>query len=124
DQRPEGVEKRPGIVALTEPKEGPDVLIADPDVSQADRDLVAKVSRRLWAGMDPLPDFVLPPSFEIVKKANVNAFATAKLEKQGDEEKIRPRVVVTSGLLEQVVKGKEDSEGEDDRLAFVLSHEL
>ena len=93
-------------------------------VDQTDGELLEKVSQRLLTVMDPLPSFVKKPTFEIVNEDKINAYAKAELEGKGSELKVIPKVVVYSGLMNRVIKGKEDAPGAEDRLAFILSHEL
>jgi tetratricopeptide (TPR) repeat protein len=93
-------------------------------VAVKDPDLLEKVSERLVTVMDRLPDFVKKPTFEVVNDDKINAYATAKIEGKGPEAKLLPRVVVYSGLMNRVIKGDDDPEGAEDRLAFILSHEL
>ena len=89
------------------------------EVTDSDRDLVKKVSKRL---LDALPLFdeyrrmeayrTWPPVFEVVDQAVVNAFA---------EVGWNPRIIVCKGLLDKVVGQGPDRE---DRLATILGHEL
>jgi tetratricopeptide (TPR) repeat protein len=74
--------------------------------------------------MDPLPEFVAPPGFEIVNEDAINAFATAKFEGEREHLRVLPRVVVFQGMMDRVVRGKDDRDGEADRLALILGHEL
>jgi tetratricopeptide (TPR) repeat protein len=87
-----------------------------------DEALLEKVSQRLLTVMDPLPAFVKPPTFEIVNDDKINAYAKAEIEGKAPDIKVLPRVVVFSGLMKRVIKGPED--GAEDRLAFIVSHEL
>jgi serine/threonine protein kinase/tetratricopeptide (TPR) repeat protein len=90
----------------------------------ADQELMDKVSRRLLAVMGTLPDDVLPPAFDILDDDRVNAGAAAEPKGEGPEARILPHVVILSGLLNRVVKSKDDPDSDPDRLAFILGHEL
>lgn len=85
--------------------------------------LLEKVSQRLLATMEPLPHFVRQPTFEIADQNEINAYATASIEGQGKDVTIFPKVVIYSGLMNRVVNSGDD-DGAEDRLAFVVSHEL
>jgi predicted Zn-dependent protease len=89
------------------------------EVTQADKDLLEEVARRLLAVTEPVPDFQWPPTFEVVDNEQINAFASARIEKDPDgKRKIIPRIVVDKGMMQKVVQGDEH------RLAFILGHEL
>jgi predicted Zn-dependent protease len=105
-------------------KPAPDTKDKPAPAAQTDAELLEKVSQRLLTVMAPLPPFVKKPTFEIVKDDKINAYAKAEIEGKGEELKVIPRVVVFSGLMERVIKGKDDAAGAEDRLAFILSHEL
>lgn len=79
-----------------------------------DRERINKVSKRLLAVIEPPKGMEWPPSFDIMQTTDINAYAT--VYKNGNSPK--PAVFVTAGFLEKVV------EGDDDRLAFVMGHEL
>ncbi len=91
------------------------VGIVHAEISQSDRDLVERVSHRLLAVTDPVPDYIWPPTFGVLdEEKNINAHAFA-----ADEDgKALPRVEVWTGLLHQVIQG------DPDRLALILGHEL
>lgn len=85
------------------------------EVSEADHALAEQVFQQLLAA-SPTPSHMLwPPALEIVDKEEINAFATLRKKKDGTEY---PVVVCYSGLIHQ------DVEGNPDRLAYVLGHEL
>jgi hypothetical protein len=88
------------------------------EIAQADRDLVARVSQRLLAVTEPVAGLAWPPTFEIADEDKVNAFATASVAGDGPAARVVPRVVVYRGMLTLVVQG------DPDRLAFILGHEL
>jgi tetratricopeptide (TPR) repeat protein len=67
---------------------------------------------------------MLSPRFEFVSDNQVKASATARVEGKGKDAKVLPRVVVHQGMLDRVVKSQEDPEGNADRLALIVSHEL
>jgi tetratricopeptide (TPR) repeat protein len=78
------------------------------------RERVNKVGQRLLAVIEPPAGLQWPPTFEVVQASEVNAYAS--VHKAGT--KLFPKVRVTSAFMEKVV------EGDDDRLAFVVGHEL
>ena len=93
------------------------VSVLHAEITQSDRDLVERVSRRLLAVADPVPDYVWPPTFGVLddeKMPNARAFAD-----HGDGKALPvPRVEVFTGLLHPVIQG------DPDRLALILGHEL
>jgi tetratricopeptide (TPR) repeat protein len=89
-----------------------------------DSELLEQVSQRLRVVMDPLPGRVAPPAFEIVKEDGINAYATAKVEEGAQGVRLLPQVVVFQGLLDHVVRAEDDPDGDADRLALIVSHEL
>jgi tetratricopeptide (TPR) repeat protein len=89
-----------------------------------DDELLDQVGQRLRVVMDPLPDFVAPPAFELVAEDKINAYATAKIEGKGASVRLRPRVVVSQGMLDRVIRSKDDPDGDADRLALIVGHEL
>jgi tetratricopeptide (TPR) repeat protein len=90
--------------------------IAQANVNEADRDLVKQVSERLVGVTAPVPDFVWPPRFEIVDDRELQALA---IDRRGPkDDKVRPVVEISSGLLTEVIQG------DADRLALILGHEL
>ena len=84
------------------------------EVTPADRDLVDQVARRLLAVAEPVAGFAWPPTIEIVDKDEIQAYA----HNASKDDQVRPEIVVYAGLLHRVVQGNAD------RLAFVLGHEL
>ena len=85
------------------------------EITQSDRDLVERVSHRLLAVTDPVPDYIWPPTFGVLddeKEIQAHAFA------HDEDGKTLPRVEVTSRTLHQVIQG------DPDRLALILGHEL
>jgi tetratricopeptide (TPR) repeat protein len=89
-----------------------------------DAQLLAQVGRRLQAVMDPLPKFVAPPTIEIGANKEVNAYATAKFEEGDKGVRVLPRVVVFQGMLDRVIRAQDDPDGDADRLALIVGHEL
>lgn len=84
------------------------------EVTPADRDLVDQVSRRLLAVAEPVAGFAWPPTIEVVDKDEIQAGACDVSK----DDQVRPKIEVMAGLLHRVVQGNAD------RLAFVLGHEL
>ena len=92
------------------------VGIVHAEITQSDRDLVERVSHRLLAVTDSVPDYYIwPPTFGVLddeKEIQAHAFA------HHEDGKALPRVEVWTGLLHQVIQG------DPDRLALILGHEL
>ena len=87
------------------------------EITQSDRDLVERVSRRLLAVTDPVPGYIWPPTFGVhddEKMINAHSFAD---HEDGKALPI-PRVEVFTAMLHQVIQG------DPDRLALILGHEL
>src|SRR5512135_1714155 len=84
------------------------------EVTPADRDLVDQVACRLLAVAEPVAGFAWPPTIEVVDKDEIQAYA----HDASKDDQVRPEIVVTAGTLHRVVQG------DADRLAFVLGHEL
>jgi len=78
------------------------------------RKQIDRVAKRLLAVIEPPADLEWPPRFEIEESKEINAYANVLTI---DKKKV-PIVVVYSALLDKVVEGK------DERLAFILGHEL
>jgi tetratricopeptide (TPR) repeat protein len=125
--------RRQATTPAPAPDEGPRVRLLnegsgkqseDAAKPATDRELLDQVSRRLVAVMDPLPKFVLRPLFDIENRDGPNAYATARIEGEGNDAKVQPRVVVYRGLLEHVIRSEDDPDGDADRLAFIVGHEL
>jgi tetratricopeptide (TPR) repeat protein len=74
-----------------------------------------QVFDRLVAVSTPPAGIPWPPRFEIVEKNDINAYAVIRKK---DDGTLDPVVVCFSGLLDKVI------EGDADRLAYVLGHEL
>ncbi|HWZ44768.1 MAG TPA: M48 family metalloprotease, partial [Candidatus Saccharimonadales bacterium] len=83
-------------------------------VSEADRALAQQVFQQLLAAAPPPRDVPWPPSLELADKDEINAYA-AITRHDGNKAST---VVCFNGVLKQVV------EGNADRLAYVLGHEL
>lgn len=85
-------------------------------ITDADRKLVDEVYQRLIGVADPPLRSDWPPPFEIIDNDDIQAQAY----NQNDDPKgdIQPKVEVFTGLLHQVIQG------DPDRLAFILGHEL
>lgn len=81
---------------------------------QKKKDLIKKVATKLLAVAEPVPGLQWPPDIAYVDSPKVNAFASAT-EKNG---KLYPIVRVFDGMMTKVI------EGDEDRLAFVLGHEI
>jgi tetratricopeptide (TPR) repeat protein len=84
------------------------------DVGEADHALAEQVFQQLLASAPTPADMEWPPKLEIVDKDEINAFATIRT-KDGRKYSV---VVCYAGLI------KRDIEGNADRLAYVLGHEL
>lgn len=54
------------------------------EISPADRGLLNKVTERLLAVVEPAPDFQWPPIFTIKDQDLINAFASARFQRDGD----------------------------------------
>lgn len=78
------------------------------------RERINKVGKRLLAVAEPPAGMEWPPTLDVMQTNGINAFAG--VQKVG--KKLVPKVFVTAGLLEKVI------EGDDDRLAFVMGHEI
>ena len=90
---------------------------AEPD---ADHSLLKRVSEQLVSVASPVPDYVWPPTFEILADKDIQAFASDERtpEERREGKKVRPRVVVHSATMTEVIQG------DADRLALILGHEL
>jgi tetratricopeptide (TPR) repeat protein len=97
---------------------------APPRPVDARQEKVNRVSRTLMAALGPLPDFDTAPEFRVLDSDDINAFATARLAGEGVGAKVVPVVVVVRGLLDKCVHDPNDPEGDDDRLALVIGHEI
>lgn len=86
---------------------------ADDGPGARDKALLAKVSQRLLAVCDPVPGFTWPPDFGF-EGEGINAYATIVRK----DDKIQPIVRVSSGMMAKVIQG------DPDRLALILGHEL
>lgn len=111
---------RPGrvtvaILAVTGLLIGPTPVRAD---EPTPRELIDRVAKRLLAVVDPPANMEWPPTFVLVKADQINAYAGVRLGPGEDAEKVLPRVAVTTAMMEKVVQGDED------RLAFIVGHEL
>lgn len=92
-----------------------------------DNELVDQTWQRLLAVCDPVAGLEWPPAVRIEPKPVINAYATVLVGKTaGGEVKLLPRVVVFQGMLDKVIRPKDDPDkaGAPDRLAYVLGHEL
>lgn len=92
-------------------------LVSSPahaEISAADQALAQRVFAQLLA-VTPAPhNMTWPPKLEVIDKEEINAMAL--MRKKGDQE--FPVVECYAGLI------KNDVEGNADRLAYVLGHEL
>ncbi|HKM52410.1 MAG TPA: M48 family metalloprotease [Isosphaeraceae bacterium] len=90
---------------------------AEPD---ADHSLLKRVSEQLESVASPVPDYVWPPTFEILADKDIQAFACDDRtpEESREGKKVRPSVVVHSAMMTEVIQG------DADRLALILGHEL
>ena len=90
---------------------------AGADVSRNDRELVDRVWARLVAAAKPIPEIELAKTVKIIDDDTLNAYATM-VQGKDDGGKAIAGVFVFRGLMEHVIRGSED------RMAFVLGHEL
>lgn len=86
------------------------------EVSASDRELVKKVFDRLVAVAEPPDALTWPPDVDVVDQDTINAYAYKSDAKEGG--KPTPHVRIYRGLLEKIIQG------DADRLAYVLGHEL
>src|SRR5215813_2939234 len=84
------------------------------EISDADRTLAEKVFQQLLAATPASGNMPWPPRLELVDTDEINAFAA--MRKKDDKEY---SVVVCYAVLI-----KRDVEGNADRLAYILGHEL
>jgi tetratricopeptide (TPR) repeat protein len=84
------------------------------EVSESDRALAEQVFQRLLISVTPPTDIPWPPKLEIIDKDEINALAVMRSQGSGQY----PVVVCYRGLLKRVV------EGNPDRIAYVLGHEI
>lgn len=84
------------------------------EVSESDRALAEQVFKQLLISVTPPTDIPWPPKLEIIDKDEINAFAV--MRSQGSSQ--YPVVVCYAGLLKRV------GEGNRDRIAYVLGHEI
>jgi tetratricopeptide (TPR) repeat protein len=98
------------------------------DAAMSDEELVKRVSKLLLSVTDPPTDMPWPPKISIKNNDDINAYATMELESIDDngKPKVRPIVVVFSGLMKKVVLTKDDPDPNSapDRLAYVMGHEI
>ena len=83
-------------------------------VSESDHALAEQVFQQLLISVTPPASMPWPPKLEIIDKDEINAFAV--MRSQGSSQ--YPVVVCYGGLLKRVV------EGNPDRIAYVLGHEI
>jgi tetratricopeptide (TPR) repeat protein len=103
------------VLLLTTAK--PDLIVATSEHRHSpspSADLVRLVSQRLLAIASPVTGMQWPPLFETEPGDAINAYASLEERQNGPV----PRVAVSQGILSKIV------EGEADRLAFILGHEL
>jgi hypothetical protein len=98
--------------------------VAAPKAEDADQALLKRVSRTLMTAQGELPGFDAAPVFLVFDSDDVNAFATSRRDGTGPEAKIVPVVIVLRGFLKQAVRDDDDPEGDEDRLALAVGHEL
>jgi tetratricopeptide (TPR) repeat protein len=84
------------------------------EVSESDRALAEQVFQQLLISVTPPASMPWPPKLEIIDKDEINAFAV--MRSQGSSQ--YPVVVCYGGLLKRVV------EGNPDRIAYILGHEI
>jgi len=84
------------------------------DINPADRELAERVFQQIISSAPVPSKMEWPPKLEILDTGEVNAFATIRVK----DGKKYPVVVCYEGLI------KRDSEGNADRLAYVLGHEI
>ena len=91
--------------------------MAREEATPADHALVDQVMHRLRAVAEPVAGFAWPPTFKVVPVIDGDEVSACAHNASKDYQ-VRPEIDVTDGLLRQVV------DGNADRLAFVLGHEL
>jgi tetratricopeptide (TPR) repeat protein len=84
------------------------------EVSDSDRTLAEQVFQQLLTSTPIPPNMNWPPKLEIIDKDEINAFATMR-EHDGGKY---PVVVCYDGLIKRAV------EGNADRMAYILGHEM
>jgi predicted Zn-dependent protease len=84
------------------------------EVTAEDRQIAQEVFARLLSVAAPQDDLPWPPVLEIVDSDKINAFAGMKVQGKG----LQTTVLCEGGLLKRVVQGNRD------RMAYVLGHEL
>lgn len=82
--------------------------------TEKDKKMLQDVSTALLAVCEPVPGFVWPPNFGFIDDPGVNAYATVISR----NNKLFPIVRVTNDMMEEVIQG------DSNRLAYVLGHEL
>src|SRR6267142_1704623 len=89
--------------------------VAHAEISAERQAQTQQVFARLVAVAPAPAGIPWPPRFEIVEKDDINAYAVVRKKDDGAPDTV---VVCFSGLLDKVI------EGDADRLAYVLGHEL
>ena len=92
------------------------IAAARAEVTPADHALVDQVAHRLLAVAKPVAGYAWPPTIEVDDKEDENAHACN--DSKDERDQVRPKIVVNAGLLHRVVQGNAN------RLAFILGHEL
>lgn len=93
--------------------------VAHAAVSQDQRDMVDRVMQRLLTVVEEPEQYdAWPPQWLVVDEPALNAFATVDRRQRNQNNELRPLVRIYRGLLDEIVEMNED------RLAFVLAHEL
>lgn len=89
------------------------------EIQESDQKMVQEVWARLLACVEAPEGYAWPPTIEIVDKNDCNAYATTRAPKEGEDPKLHyPISVIYTGMLDQIIQG------DPDRLAFILGHEL
>src|SRR3954470_12256695 len=84
--------------------------------TEKDKKLLKDVSEKLLAVAEKPDGFEWPPNFDFDAERGLNAYATF-IRKPNDPKRY-PIVRVTDDMMEKVIQG------DADRLAFILGHEL
>jgi hypothetical protein len=101
--------------------------VARADKSPAHKALVEKVANRLLPHLQRAEGYkTCPPRFLVLEEPAINAFAWALADPVDDGVKRAAFVAITTANMDQVIRLPKDPDpdGAEDRLAFMLGHEL
>lgn len=83
-----------------------------------DEAFIAEVAQRLFAAAEPVEGYDWPPVVKVAAEAEVNAFASLDRKEIAGTVRLQPQICIKQGFLDVIVQGNED------RLALVMGHEL